>query len=45
MNLHLRSQDVIEEPVRRTGTMGPILSLYVRDPDGDLIEVSNTLEG
>jgi len=28
-------------PVRRTGATGPILSVYVRDPDGNLLEVSN----
>lgn len=27
-------------PVQRTGARGPITSIYVRDPDGNLVEIS-----
>ena len=28
-------------PVARTGALGPMMSVYFRDPDGNLVEVSN----
>jgi len=28
-------------PVAKTGAMGPLWSVYVRDPDGNLVEISN----
>lgn len=34
-----------EGPVQRTGARGPITSVYIRDPDGNLIELSNYVEG
>jgi catechol 2,3-dioxygenase-like lactoylglutathione lyase family enzyme len=32
---------VEEGPVERTGALGPMISCYVRDPDHNLIELSN----
>ncbi|KAB2330443.1 VOC family protein [Cytobacillus depressus] len=40
---HLRRYEIpIEEgTVSRTGALGPITSIYIRDPDKNLIEISN----
>jgi catechol 2,3-dioxygenase-like lactoylglutathione lyase family enzyme len=42
--LAAKGLSVIEGPVRRTGARRPLLSLYLRDPDGNLIELSNELD-
>jgi catechol 2,3-dioxygenase-like lactoylglutathione lyase family enzyme len=44
-HLEANSVEIIEGPVRRTGATGPIKSVYFRDPDGNLLEVSSRLRG
>ncbi len=43
---HLRRErvDILEGPVERIGATGRILSVYFRDPDFNLVEVSNYLD-
>ena len=39
--LELSKVRVLDGPVKRTGALGPMESVYFRDPDLNLIEVSN----
>ncbi|MCW9720251.1 VOC family protein [Proteus mirabilis] len=43
---HINQQGInIEEgPVPRTGATGPIMSVYLRDPDNNLLEIANIIE-
>jgi catechol 2,3-dioxygenase-like lactoylglutathione lyase family enzyme len=40
---HIRScgVEIVEGPVPKTGAIGTLNSVYVRDPDGNLVEISN----
>jgi catechol 2,3-dioxygenase-like lactoylglutathione lyase family enzyme len=39
-HLETHQVEILEGPVKRSGATGPIVSLYLRDPDQNLIEVS-----
>ncbi|MEO3428331.1 VOC family protein [Pelagibius sp. CAU 1746] len=40
---HLEAEgvEIVEGPVEKTGAMGPMISVYFNDPDGNLIEVAS----
>lgn len=41
--LKANNVEIIEGPVQRTGALGKMLSVYIRDPDKNLVEISNYL--
>jgi len=38
--LAARGEAILEGPVTRTGARGPLRSVYLRDPDGNLVELA-----
>jgi catechol 2,3-dioxygenase-like lactoylglutathione lyase family enzyme len=44
-HLHACGVQVVDGPVERTGARGSIVSVYFRDPDGNLLEVSSYPQG
>lgn len=40
-NLLARGVAIEQGPVPRTGAQGPIMSLYIRDPDDNLVEIAS----
>jgi catechol 2,3-dioxygenase-like lactoylglutathione lyase family enzyme len=43
--LQLSKVRILEGPVKRTGALGQMMSVYFRDPDLNLIELSNYQDG
>jgi catechol 2,3-dioxygenase-like lactoylglutathione lyase family enzyme len=43
VQLEQQQLEIIEGPVKRTGANGAIVSIYIRDPDDNLIEIANSL--
>ena len=42
-DIHAAGIAIVDGPGERIGATGPILSVYFKDPDGNLVEVSNRI--
>ena len=42
-NLAAQGVNIIDGPVARSGVQGPITSLFIHDPNGNLLEISNLI--
>ena len=40
-HLHDCGVQILQGPVEKTGALGPIQSVYCRDPDGNLVEIAS----
>ncbi len=40
-HLHDNGVQIFQGPIERAGALGPIISVYCRDPDGNLVEISS----
>lgn len=45
LELKAKGVQITEGPIERTGANGKIISVYLRDPEGNLIEISNYVRG
>ena len=43
INLLENGIEIEEGPVKKTGATGSIMSVYIRDPDMNLVEISNKI--
>jgi catechol 2,3-dioxygenase-like lactoylglutathione lyase family enzyme len=40
-HLHDNGIQILQGPKEKAGALGPIISVYCRDPDGNLVEISS----
>jgi catechol 2,3-dioxygenase-like lactoylglutathione lyase family enzyme len=44
-HLHDNGVQILQGPVEKAGALGPIRSVYCRDPDGNLVEIASYQRG